>query len=127
MPKKIRLGQDIEPSIAREAKRRMSEAGKAAAPGKPGTSVPTFDEPTRTHDEVARTVGLGSGRTYERGKDVLEKVAAEPDGEQLLSHVDSGDWDIDDVHGSFCRLRSASARGRNSRIESRYTSSITRS
>lgn len=92
---KVKLGRDIEPSIAREAKRRQ-EATRIKE-GKPpgGGHVSTTGEKTR--DEVASKVGLGSGRTYERGKQVLEHLAEEPDAPQLLSHIESGDWDLDDA------------------------------
>jgi len=33
----------------------------------------------KTRDEVARTVQLGSGRTYERGRQLFEELEAQPD------------------------------------------------
>ena len=44
----------------------------------------------RAYDEVARTVGLGSGRTYERSKQVIDAFQREEDGPRLLQHVASG-------------------------------------
>ncbi len=67
----------------------MSEAVKHSAPGKPATGVTPF-VPQRTTDEVANKVGLGSGRSYERGKQVLDELAEEPDAPQLISHIESG-------------------------------------
>lgn len=70
---KVLLGAAIEPDVAERSKRRMAEAGAKAAPGKPASNVAPL-EPARTVDEVAAQVGLGSGRTYERSKRVLEKA-----------------------------------------------------
>jgi len=52
---KVKLGRDIEPSIAREARRRQEELGRTQGKEPLVTSV-TKD---RTTDEVASKVGLG--------------------------------------------------------------------
>lgn len=62
--------------------RGLPDGGKSA-PGKPRTNVQPF-EPVQTRDEVAKRVGFGSGCTYERAKQVLEAIEAQPDGAQLI-------------------------------------------
>ena len=71
---RVYLGRTLEGRLADVARQRMAEGGAKAAPGKPGTLVPPFTEPQRTRDDVARQVGLGSGRSYERGKQLAEKA-----------------------------------------------------
>ncbi len=84
---KVMLGRQIEPDVAEQSRRR-EVAGKASDP------MDNCPQGT-TRDEVARTVGLGSGRTYERAKQVIEAVEREaPD---LLPHVESGDLTIQDI------------------------------
>lgn len=61
-----RLGMAIRPDVEAEARARMAEAGAKSAPGKGATFVTPL-QPHRAVDEVAGRVGLGSGRTYERG------------------------------------------------------------
>lgn len=94
---KIMLGIKIEPDIAARAEKRMAEAGTKSSPGKPATRVAGFVQPKRTVDEVARTVQIGSGKTYERGRQVVKELENEPDAEQLMTHLDRGDWDMDDA------------------------------
>lgn len=91
---KVKLGQDIEPDIAKEANRRQSHG--QTAPGK-NASGHVSGSVGETRDEVARIVGIGSGRTYERGKEVLDLLRKEPDGNQLIQHVDDGDWTLEDA------------------------------
>jgi len=88
-------GRKIEADIAARAKARMALAGERSAPGKPATDVAPFVA-ARTTDEVARTVGLGSGRTYERQRQVIAQIEDEPDGEQLIANVERGDLTIRD-------------------------------
>lgn len=91
---KVLLGRKIEPDIeARAEARRLAALNR-------GTERPVmekFPERGTTRDEVARAVGIGTGRTYENGKKVLDEIAAEKDGEQLLHYIESGDWDLNDV------------------------------
>lgn len=60
---KIMLGIKIEPDIAARAEKRMLAGRKVD----PEDMCPQGRWP-QTRDEVARTVQLGSGRTYERGR-----------------------------------------------------------
>jgi ParB-like chromosome segregation protein Spo0J len=70
---KVIAGEAVEPDVAEAARSRMAKAGAKASPGKPATDVAPIP-PERTVNEVARTVGFGSGRTYERAKETLSKV-----------------------------------------------------
>jgi hypothetical protein len=89
---KVLLGTAIERDIADEAEARML-AGRTPDPQ---DNCPEGPAP-QTRDIVAKTVGLGSGRNYERSKQVLDALKREEDGPQLIQHVASGDWDMDDV------------------------------
>lgn len=64
---KVVVGRLIEPDAEKAARERQ---GKRVAVTS-GTSVPEVE---RTRDDVAARVGLGSGRTYERGRKVLEEA-----------------------------------------------------
>jgi ParB-like chromosome segregation protein Spo0J len=92
---KIMLGIKIEPDIAARAEKRR------IASLKQGSSIPSrsgqLSGTGETRDEVARTVQLGSGKTYERGRQVVKDLENEPDAEQLMTHLDRGDWDMDDA------------------------------
>lgn len=94
---KVRLGEEIEPDLAEEAKARMAAAGMSAAPGKPATNVaPLLEQkPQRTVDDVAKEVGLGSGRTYERAKKTKQKI--EEVAPELLEQLDRGEIDLQDA------------------------------
>jgi len=81
---KVRLGELLEPDIADRAEKRMAEAGTKSSPGKPATYVAGFGQPKRTVDETARTVGIGSGRTYERQKAVIDQLKEEDDGDHFV-------------------------------------------
>jgi len=81
----VLIGQRIEPDIAERARLRMVATLKQGD-----------DTPLRTivlsggqaRDEVAEVVGLGTGRTYERGKaTIAELVESAPD---LLEQVEEG-------------------------------------
>lgn len=105
---KVALGKRIEPDIAARAekRRRASQNNKAAEALRSGGHVSTTDH-GKTRDEVARAVQLGSGRTYERGKQVLDELESQPDGPQLLKHVESGDWTLDDARQELRTRRKA--------------------
>ncbi len=60
---KVKVGQDIEPDVAAVAKARSVSNLKNQSSG---TGVPLEKSISRTRAEVARSVGIGSGRTYER-------------------------------------------------------------
>jgi len=84
---KVLLGRQIEPDIAARAAER-ERAGKSLDP------MDNCPQGT-TRDEVARIVGLGSGRTYERGKQVIEAVErVAPD---LVKPLHDGDWKLRDA------------------------------
>ncbi|MGI8477998.1 MAG: ParB N-terminal domain-containing protein [Thermomicrobiales bacterium] len=94
---KVVLGQSIEADVAEVSRLRMlatqsNHAAQEAASSLGQMSIAAT--PTTSRDEVAKKVGLGSGRTYERAKQVIEAVKAQPDGDRLMRHVESGDWDI---------------------------------
>jgi len=93
---KVLLGMAIEPDIAAEAERRRGDRTDLATSGPNGPEVAGYG---MTRDQVAEKVGINSGSTYRRHKDLLDQLANEPDGPQLLQHVASGDWDMDDVRG----------------------------
>lgn len=61
---KVMLGRTIEPDVAEAARGRMAEGGRSGQ----------VSDPSESRDEVARQVGLGSGRTYERHRDTLAKA-----------------------------------------------------
>jgi N6-adenosine-specific RNA methylase IME4/ParB-like chromosome segregation protein Spo0J len=90
---KVLIARQIEPDIAERARQRQEQLGRTHG-----------DDPLaagaakgRTDDEVARAVGLGSGDTYRRAKQVIEQIEAEPDGDQLIGALEAGDWDLDDA------------------------------
>lgn len=101
---KVALGKRIEPDIAARAeKRRLANLRR----GDVQPEVDTCPPREKTRDEVARAVQLGSGRTYERGKQVLDELESQPDGPQLLKHVESGDWTLDDARQELRTRRKA--------------------
>lgn len=95
---KVALGRTIEPDIAEEARGR-----KAQAPGQPqgvkakvsGGQLTTRDEADKTRDEVARQVGIGSGRTYERHRKTLEE--AEKVIPEVAAKAEAGELTMRDV------------------------------
>lgn len=101
---KVMLGRMIEPDIAARADKRM-KAGKAVDP----VDKCPQGAATKTRDEVARAVQLGSGRTYERGKAVIAELEAEEDGAQLIRHLESGDWELDDARQELRTRRKSEA------------------
>jgi len=83
------VGARIAPDIAARAKERQGTRTDLAA-----TSATSVTEVSRTTDEVAKTVGLGSGRTFERHHQVVEAVQDEPDGPLLFADMERGDMTI---------------------------------
>jgi N6-adenosine-specific RNA methylase IME4 len=75
---KVLIGEKIEPDIAARALARKAAAGASAAPGKPAEkdveNFPHLSDNSKTRDEVAELVGIGSGRTYENHKQVIAKA-----------------------------------------------------
>lgn len=68
---KVALGMTIEPDVAEAARARQAHG--RTAPGRNASGQMTGSE-GETRDEVARQVGLGSGRTYERAKATIAKA-----------------------------------------------------
>ncbi len=99
---KANVGMVIEPDIAAEAKRR-SLANLRQNDSLPIVSIDTIGREGLTPDVVAETVGINSGSTYRRHKELLMELAKEPDGEQLMKHIDDGDWDIKDARQELKR------------------------
>lgn len=98
---KTLIGRTIEPDIAERARLRMSAGGgdKKSVVAKSGSDIcRTPIQPARTVDEVAAEIGIGSGRTYERNKQVIqeaEELAEEsPEIAEALEHLEAGDIDI---------------------------------
>lgn len=94
---KVRLGGLLEPDIAYRAEKRRLANLKQGTRSPSATSVALGDEVKRAVDETARTVGIGSGRTYERQKAVIAQLTDEDDGDQLIQHIDDGDWTMEDA------------------------------
>ncbi len=69
---KVRLGELLEPDIAYRAEKRMKASLKKGAVSPAVDTCPQREQ--RTVDETARTVGIGSGRTYERQKAVIDQL-----------------------------------------------------
>ncbi|MGI8406604.1 MAG: hypothetical protein ACR2OE_17895, partial [Thermomicrobiales bacterium] len=90
---KVRLGELLEPDIAKRAETRQKALGRTHGNAPLATDVAKG----RTVDETARTVGIGSGRTYERQKAVIAQLKDEDDRDQLIQHIDDGDWTMEDA------------------------------
>lgn len=90
---KVILGRQIEPDIRAVAAANQSHG--MTAPGRNASGHVSGSVETR--DAVAQKVGLGSGRTYERGKALLEEVEQEPDADELLERIESGAMDLPDL------------------------------
>lgn len=105
---KVLLGRTIEPDVAKRAAAR-----KAQAPGEPrgvkasvsGGQMTTRDEADKTRDEVARQVGVGSGRTYERHRDTLAK--AEKVAPEVVAKAERGEVTMRDVAKEVRRAEKA--------------------
>ncbi len=93
---KVQIGLLIEPDVAAEANRRMLSKLKNS-PDSSLCANAQSDETGYTRDIIADKVGLKSGHTYDRAKKVLDQLAQEPDGEQLMTHIETGDWDLKDA------------------------------
>ena len=90
------LGRIIEPDIAERARRRQGFRTDLDP-----TSRPSVLEVVQRRDEVAAEVGLGSGRTYERNKGLLDKVeASHPD---LLPEIVAGAIDTREVRSQVAK------------------------
>ena len=105
---KVLLGKKIEPNIAAEAKARMQHKDPKTGENTYGQSTVGVGSHPQTRDEVAGKVGVGAGVTYQRHKKVLDELANEPDGAQLMEHIESGDWDIKDAREELKRRHNPS-------------------
>lgn len=97
---RIEAGRAIEPDIAERARLRMLAAQKNRAGEQLATTVASC-QTGRTIDEVARTVRLGSGRTYERGKQTMQE--AEREAPDLLPAIHEGKIDLPEVRKELKR------------------------
>jgi len=102
---KVLLGRTIEPDVAARSAERQREIGKA-----PTDPLWTSVQKGTTRDEVARTVGLSSGRTYERQRQVVEQIEDEPDGPQLIADMERGDLTIREASDELRARRDAEVR-----------------
>ena len=109
---KVVLGMQIEPDIADAAKTRQGARTDLRTsvtvvtnvePGEPGKTrtTPVQLVSVRTSDQVAKSVSLGSGRTYERGKKVFKELAKEDDAEQLMRRIASERWTLKDINAEL--------------------------
>jgi hypothetical protein len=80
------LGEKIEPDIAAVAKERQ---GKRTDLTSAATAAEVKSLVRRTTDEVAETVGLGSGDTYERYKTALNEARTAV-GKEEVRHFTTG-------------------------------------
>ena len=101
----VEVGKEIEPDIAARALARMAAGGEMAGRARPlqkGTeNFPDPIENKETRDEVAELVGVGSGRTYENHKKVIDdarQMAEEsPEVAEVLAAAERGEADVADL------------------------------
>src|SRR5699024_6406688 len=94
---KTTLGRESEPDIRARAAKRQKELAGSRPNSHSASPSGHMSGRSETRDEVARTVQLGSGRTYERNNKLIDEVKAQPDGDQLYRHIESGDWTFEDA------------------------------
>jgi len=119
-PQKVLLGRRIEPDIAERALARMAIGGETAGRGRPAEKgkdkCPDPIEGKQTRDEVAEVVGLGSGRTYERNKKVMdqaEQMAKElPEVAEVLAAAERGEAEMRDLRKAIGRVERQQAEER---------------
>ncbi len=93
------LGRIIEPDIAERARRRQIEL--AGTRKSDLVDICPQGAGDKTRDEVAAEVGLGSGRTYERNKALLDKVeTSHPD---LLPDILAGASDVREIRSQVAK------------------------
>ena len=115
---KTRVGIAIEPDIAAEAKlRSLANLKLPSTPPIGGVE----GRKGYTAAKVAEKLGIGTGKTYAVHKKVLADLAKEPDGEQLMTHIDDGDWDSP---AHKIRSMPAIASDSRERVASRATGSV---
>jgi ParB-like chromosome segregation protein Spo0J len=91
---KVLIGEKIKPDIRERARQRQIAAQNNDA-GRAARSSGQLTGTGETRDEVAETIGLGSGSSYRRGKETL--AAARAHAPDLMPYVERGDLDLDDV------------------------------
>ncbi len=111
---KVLLGKNIEPDIRAEAKARQgarNDLSPVSPPGETGEvagdrniqeNFPECPAP-QTRDIVAGKLGIGTGKTYEAHKKILDDLTKEPDGDELMEHIERGEWDIKDAREELNR------------------------
>lgn len=99
---KALIGRQIEPDIAEAARRRQ-----AIMNGRSVVELPDKcpEAGTETRDEVARKVGLGAGRTYERHRKALDE--AEIVAPQIVEKARAGEATMKDVRREVSQARKA--------------------
>lgn len=94
-PQKVLLGRTIEPDVAEAARLRQVQAEGQPRGAKASVVDKCPQHTSKSRDEVARQVGLGSGRTYERSRNALEAVEkSDPD---LYAKAASGEATMPEV------------------------------
>jgi hypothetical protein len=71
------LGKQIAPDVTERARARQAHGITASGRSRGKDAHGQISTSDKTRDHVAATVGLGSGKTYERSKKVLDAVAEE--------------------------------------------------
>ncbi len=64
--------------------------------------VQPTEQPGKTRDAVAKTVGLGSGKTYETGKKLMEAAKTNEFARELVEKIDKGEATI---HGAIKEIK----------------------
>jgi N6-adenosine-specific RNA methylase IME4 len=95
---KVLVGMAVEPYIAAAARARQVSALKRGA----RLPSPAIAGSGETADEVARTVGLGSGDTYSRGRRVVQRIRQV--SPSLLRSVRLGELGLRDARRELVEL-----------------------
>ncbi len=112
----IELGRTIEPDVAERARLRMlaTQNNDAAAAARSSGQMAPAEARGRTRDDVAQTVGLGSGRTYERGKKVMETAERvgrhRPEVAAVVTAAKIGQVALKDVKNAIAQAKQAEER-----------------
>jgi ParB-like chromosome segregation protein Spo0J len=98
---KVMLGERIEPDITERARVRQIVLANTRPTQNLMDKCPEGAETSTTRDEVAEVVGLGSGRTYDRNKKIIEEarqMAEEsPEVAEVLEAAERGEADMPDI------------------------------
>jgi len=104
---RVLAAEEIEPDYREQARARMAEAGAKAAPGKPATNDAPFPVPARAVDETAKAVGIGSGRTYERQRDLVNEARELFGPEVVNRRIETGSVNLRDLSKEVQEERAA--------------------